>query len=154
MNFKELSESKYFRSILLVLGASTFTLLVFQAGLEMGYRRASFSYQGGEKYYQAFGPRQNKGSAREFPAPHGAAGRIVSTSLPTFVIEDREGFEKIVRLDKDTIVRRLRNEVKASDIKTDDFAIVIGAPNDKAEIVAKLVRLLPPPKEATTSTQI
>ncbi len=37
------------------------------------------------------------------------------------------------------------NDIKASDLKVDDSIMVIGSPNDKSEIEARLIRVLPPP---------
>jgi hypothetical protein len=45
----------------------------------------------------------------------------------------------------DTQVRKFRDAAAVTDLKTDDFVVVIGSPDDSAEIVAKFIRILPPP---------
>jgi hypothetical protein len=42
------------------------------------------------------------------------------------------------------MIERLRETVKISDLKVDDFVVVIGEPNDSGQIEAKFIRLLPP----------
>ncbi len=83
---------------------------------------------------------------------NGASGKIVKLSLPTFVVADDDGIEKIVVIGKDTLIRRLHDTITPADIKIDDFAIVLGTPNEKGQIAAKLIRLVPAPIETETAT--
>jgi hypothetical protein len=130
------------------VGGLVVLLLVFQAGIFVGYRRAAFSFGSGENFYRAFGrgpgpmgmPRGN-----DLFSAHGATGRIISVHLPTLVVEDRDGGEKVVLTNTDTQVRKFRDAAAVTDLKTDDFVVVIGSPDDSAEIVAKFIRILPPP---------
>ena len=88
----------------------------------------------------------------DLPEAHGAAGKIIKTELPTFVIEGTDKVEKVIRTDDDTSIRRFRESVAATDLKIGDFVIVIGTPNDAGEIEARLIRLMPPPPDSALAT--
>lgn len=150
--FDKIVKSPQFKRTLGVLGVLAVLLFVFQAGLHVGYRKAAFSYQLGNNYYRAFDgtrgmpfPGQPFEVRAPFPGAHGATGRIVSVTLPTFVIENSDQVEKVIRIDEGTEIRRFRESVEPSEIMANDFAIVIGDPTDDALIQAKFIRLLPPP---------
>lgn len=82
--------------------------------------------------------------AREqFGNPQGVSGKILKISLPTVVIEGQDGMEKVVLISDNTIVRHQRDSIKASDLRVDDEVILIGTPNDKSEIEARLIRIMP-----------
>lgn len=138
-----------FQRVLIGVGIFVIALLIFQAGVFVGFRKASFSFQGGDNYYRAFGEERRgpmQGMMHEgFPSAGGSIGRILTLALPTLVVEDRDGVEKTIRLSEDTVIRRGKDTLTPSLLKADDFIIVIGEPNAGAEIEAKLVRLLPPP---------
>jgi hypothetical protein len=51
--------------------------------------------------------------------------------------------EKIIVLQDSTDIRRFRDVIKSSDLKVDDNIVVIGEPNAKGQIEAKLVRVMP-----------
>lgn len=146
-------KSAPFQRVLIGMGILVIALLIFQAGVFVGVRKASFSYRGADNYYRAFGPEHGgptQGMMRDgFPGANSSAGRVVSLALPTMVVADREGVEKTIRITDQTIIRRDRVEVKADALQIDDFVVVIGAPNDTAEIEAKFIRLLPPPPDRT-----
>lgn len=153
----EVSRSKTFRVALWAVGGLVVLLLVFQAGIFIGYRRAVFTFGGGENYYRAFdrrpGPLGVPRGGDLFNA-HGAAGKILSINLPTFIMEDRDGAERVILISDDTQIRKFRNDATPSDLRQNDFVVVIGSPDDKAEIQARLIRILPPPPgmQSTTST--
>jgi len=127
-------------------------LLVFQAGVFVGYRKASFAYRFGDNYYRAF---DRKAPAPlgfplmdEFRASHGAVGEVMSVSLPTLVVAGPDSVEKTVYVSTGTLIRKFDAELKPEDIKTGDFLVVIGDPDENSQIQAKLIRMLPePPQE-------
>ncbi len=153
MTVKPILQSKLIAGVLVGIGITIAVLLVFQAGMVVGERRATFSYGLGERYYRgAFGgrPKMMMGSGHDgFLEAHGAAGRIISVQLPTLVIEGPDAVEKVVLVNESTTIRRWRETVPASELKVDEFAVVIGAPNDEAQVVAKLIRLMPSPATGT-----
>ena len=73
---------------------------------------------------------------------------IISLNLPKIVISEPNKLERVVIVSSTTLVRRFQEEAKVSDLKTGDFVVVLGNPNDVGEIEAKLLRIMPvPPQE-------
>lgn len=148
---KDYMHSKGFKKALCVIGVLIIALIIFQAGMFVGYRRAAFSYRFGDNYHQMFGVHRGEFSDRnrmgmfggEFSNTHGAIGRIISITLPTMMIEDRDGVEKVILLGSGTDIRRFRDAVKAEELKMGDTVVVMGSPNEDAQIDAKLIRLMP-----------
>ncbi len=125
-------------------------LLIFQIGEFVGYKKAAFSYQFGERYYKStfgrFDSRRNSYMGRmmnDFSETNGAVGRIIKIQFPTLILEGRDGVEKIVSIEASTTIKQLRNDLKSNDLKVDQNIMVIGEPNDKSEIQAKFIRVLP-----------
>ncbi len=156
-NIKEFIQSKAFRGVVIGIVTAIIILVIFQAGVFVGYRRAAFSYRFGDNYYHVFygrGPRLSSMPIRGgFLEGHGAAGKIVSLSLPTFVVSGPDNVEKNILLKSDTQIRSLDKSIRQEDLKINDFVVVFGAPNDNSQIEARLVRLLPPPENMSTSTK-
>jgi hypothetical protein len=141
MTLEKLSKSKIVRSILIGISVIVIALLIFQAGMSVGFHKASFSYKFGENYYKAFG------KGERMIGGHGAVGKIIRISLPSIVIESPENIEKIILLgENSTTIRRFRDVIKAEDLKVDDHIVVIGAPNEDSQIEAKLIRIIPAPE--------
>lgn len=159
MDIKNLLQSKKFRSILFGLVIIVIVLVIFQAGIFVGYYKASFSYRWGNNYHQTFGARERNmpmmGMFRGgFANPHGASGKIIKIVLPNVIVEDQDDVEKSVLITDDTEIREFRNLIKPEDLKVNDFIIVIGSPNDDGEIQARLIRLMPANMMNTTTTSI
>jgi hypothetical protein len=121
-------------------------LVVFAAGVEVGYMKAGFNYKFGEGYYRSFG-QGGMHPAGLVPGDvgqaHGVTGTIVNINTTGFVIAERDNTEKVVRISDDTIVRVLRGTIPASNLKVGDSVVVLGDPNANAEIEAKLIRVIP-----------
>jgi len=149
MDFKSLVQSKTLKGILWGIGVVVIALLVFQAGVFVGYRKASFSYRWGESYHRNFGGPAGgfipEFRGMDFMSAHGTFGRIIKIEPPLFIIESPEGVEKAILTSSDTSILRFREKISVSDLKTDEQAVVIGSPNSEGQIVAKLVRVMPPP---------
>jgi hypothetical protein len=155
MDLKQILESKLFKGILVGVGVAIAVILIFEAGIAVGYHKAAFSYHFGDNYYRIF---DDQGmipifSMREmgFPDAHGALGKIIKIDLPTLVIEEG-GTEKAILVGDDTVIRKFRETIKATELKVNDSVIVIGSPNDKGEVEAKLIRLVPQTSGSTTGT--
>lgn len=143
-------KSKTFKMIMILIGALVVILLALQIGMRIGFRKAGFSFRGGENYYRAFGDRSKNyfgmGMMRDdFPIAHGATGKIMQINLPTFVIEDQDHTEKIILTQDSTIIRQFREDLKLTDLKVDDLVTIIGSPNDSGQIEARLIRVMPGP---------
>jgi len=150
-NLKEFARSKSFHGILIGLCVAIIILLIFQAGVAVGHRKAAFAYKFGDNYYRAFDERGLRapfmiGLRGGLPDAHGAAGAIISLTLPTFVVGGPDNIEKVVMVRDDTIIRRFDGEIQPTDLTVDDFVVVLGEPNEDSQIEAKLIRVLPPPE--------
>ena len=159
-DIKEFTRSKTFRRILISVGVFICTLIIFQAGMFIGFRKASFSYRFGDNYYRAFGDRGPKPFRESmmgaFIESNGAMGKIISINLPTFVLLGPDNIEKVILIKNDTLIRHLDASATSSDLKVDDFVVAFGSPNENSEIEAKLVRVIPVPNNSpffNTKTQ-
>ena len=147
-DLKEFAQSRLFQRILMGISAVVLTLLIFQAGMFVGYRKAAFTYRFGDNYYRAFGnagPGERFFASRGGPFPggliegHGVAGKIVSINLPTFVVTGPDDIEKVILIGDGTRIRRFDTTLSSSDLKVDDFTVILGSPNDNSQIEAKLI---------------
>lgn len=126
-------------------------LVVFRAGMTVGFHKASFAFRGGDAFYRAFegrteGPRVIVRD--DFSAAHGVSGRIISVSLPTFTVSVPGQNEKIVVVSSSTVLRRFRDSASTTEIRANDFAVVLGEPDAQGRIDARLIRIAPPPMTA------
>ncbi len=146
MNFQEFFQSKKFKRILIGVGSLIVLLLVFQAGVFVGFRKAKFSYRWGENYHQMFGGSGNgfmrDFEGRDFIDGHGVAGIVVKIDSNKMVIKGQDGIEKVVVVSGKTSVKKGREDVKITELKTDEQVVVVGAPNENGLIEAKMIRVL------------
>lgn len=149
---KEKFKSHKYKNVLVAIGVLILALVIFQAGMFVGFRKASFSYGWGDNYRQTFdGPRGEFGmemmsgwpTGQGLPGAYGAAGKIISISLPTLVVIGPDNVEKVVLIKDDTLIREFRNVIIATDLQVNDQIVVIGAPNSASQIEAKLIRVMP-----------
>ena len=136
------------KRILLVCGIILAVLVGFKIGETVGYRKASFSYRWEDGYTRMFGPRGRGGLPPEFghdpfTDPHGVEGTIVQISLPSLIVSGKDGVEKTVTIDSETLIRKLSDSIASSSLATGDTVIVLGEPTDTARIEARLIRVLP-----------
>ena len=146
---KEFLRTSRFKKTVYILGALIVLSLAFHAGMAVGFHRAEFGHRFDQSYMNAYGRHPEMGKGRERDEPfetHGAIGKVLSVSLPTIVVEDKN-IEKVVRISSSTIVRHFRDHIDITTIKPNDFIIVIGEPNNNSEVVAKFIRMLPPPSD-------
>ncbi|HVT74889.1 MAG TPA: hypothetical protein VHD69_00500 [Candidatus Paceibacterota bacterium] len=148
------------RRIGIVLVAVIVMLLIFQAGVSVGYHKAAFSYRSGERYVRMVqGPDMNMGwtaaipTDDRFPASHGTAGRVVSVSLPSFVVASPDNREQTVTVSGATAVRMFRGNASTSDIQPEQFTVVLGEPDQSGVIQARFIRILPSGDGFGVSTQ-
>lgn len=151
------------KTTLLAIGALVVALLIFQAGIFVGYRKASFSYGAGDNFHRMFGPPEHRGMmpggmmnfpGDEFTSAYGTTGTIVKIALPTIVVAGTDKVEKTIVVNEKTILRIFRNDIVPADLRVGYNIIVVGAPNSSSQIEAKLIRVLPAiPATATTTTK-
>jgi hypothetical protein len=157
---KNILNSKIPKYILYTLGILIAIFLILQVGIFVGFHKASFGRDWGDNYINNFGPNRHNGlpiindNFINFPNSNGAVGKIIKIQLPSIIVSDKDGTEKVIIINNDTNIRLTRDDIKPSDLKVNDFIVVIGSPNSKGEIEAKLIRLLPlPPPDISLQGQ-
>lgn len=140
-------ESKILVRILYIAGIAIVLILIFSAGFSVGFHKASFGRAWGENYEKNFGmmPEHPEFGKDNFPNAHGAVGKIIKIELPTIIVQDKDQTEKVVLINENTKIQKMRQPVEQKDLKVDDFAVIIGSPNDKGQIEAKFIRIMPSP---------
>lgn len=151
MDTKKIFQSKKFKIALLGIACLIVALLIFQAGIFVGYRKAAFSYNWGQNYPRIFGAPPNgffnEFRDRGFISGHGTVGQIIKIEGNDIIIKGNDNAEKTIVVSDSTAIQSGRQSVKISDLKTDDFIVAIGSPNNSGQIEAKLIRLMPPPPD-------
>ncbi len=151
MDYNKFFQSRNFKIIIIGIGGLIVFLIIFGLGTMVGFKKANFSYRWAENYHQNFGgPRGGlfrDFSGRDFIGAHGVAGQIIKIDGLNLVIKGGDGVEKIVAVKEDTMIERFRDNIKLTDLKVDEYVVVIGEPNDAGQIEAKFIRVLPPPPE-------
>ena len=146
-------ESKILVKILYCVGIVIVLILIFSAGISVGFRKASFGRSWGENYERNFGMMSRDGIMQNrpflggdtFPNSHGAVGKIIKITLPTIIVQDKDNTEKVVLIKEDTKIQEAKINLKNTDLKIDDFVVIIGSPNTQGQIEAKFIRLMPAP---------
>jgi hypothetical protein len=161
MDINRFFQVKIFKWAIFSIAAFLIILLVFKVGMFVGVRKADFSCRWSDNYHRNFGgPRGGfLGGAddRDFIDAGGIFGQIIkidSASSTQFIIKGRDDIEKVVLVDKDTIIKRLKDAIKFSDLRVDDYIVAIGEPNQNGQIAAKLIRVMPPPPAPLGSTHL
>jgi len=161
---KEVLKESKVKNLIFVLGCILAGLIIFQAGMFVGFKKAGFSFRTGEEYFRQMNGRPNDqfmGINRgDFENSHGAMGKIISIKLPFIVVSEPQGSEKTIVISTSTDIKKFKGSIKSTDLKVNDFVVVIGSPTDNAEVEAKLIRIMPDPAgtpfgvQIGTSTQI
>ena len=157
METKKFVQSKKFRVLTIAVGTIAVALIIFWAGVAVGYHVAGFSYRFGDNYYRIFQdhrPGNLDIMHTELPGGHGATGSVASVALPNIIITEADKTEKIILVTGTTIIRSGQNTITAADIHTGDFIVVVGSPDTNSQIDAEFIRIVPAPTDGiATSTQ-
>ncbi len=146
--------SSFFRSRRFGLALKIFialasALLIFQLGMYVGFRKASFSYGWGNNYNQVFGGPAGdltRGfSGKDMMNGHGTAGTIASISGDGFVIKGGDGVEKMIIVTAKTSIIKGRTRLGPSDLRIDDRVTVIGQPQNNGTVNAEIIRVFGAP---------
>lgn len=147
-HLKKLFANKTYRYAIYGIGTLFILSLTFQVGMSVGYHKASYGRDWGEHYEKNFGMmrpdsmRSMMGGGR-FPMAHGAVGKIISVTLPTFILEDKDGTEKTVLLNETTLIKKAMERASSTELSANSFVVVLGEPNSNGQIEAKLIRIMP-----------
>lgn len=138
-------ESKFLFKILCGIGIVLIALLIFYAGINVGFHKAEFGRAWGENYERnfGFGPDHSLLGKDNFPNANGAIGKIIKIELPTIIVEDKDSAEKVILIDSNTNIEKMTAQITMNDLKVDDFVVVIGAPNTQGQVEAKFIRVMP-----------
>lgn len=145
-DIKKVFESKTSTKALMLIGFFIIALLIFSAGVSVGFHKASFGRAWGENYERNFGMRPNGPMFNQdhFPNSHGAIGKIIKIELPTIIVQDgKDNTEKVISISNDTKIQKMMTTIKAENLLVDDFVTIIGSPDDKGQIEAKFIRVMP-----------
>lgn len=150
--FSWLRNAKVLSGFLFGILAVALLLGAFGLGVKVGYRKAHFSFQWADNYHRNFGgPKQGwfrQFDDREFMDASGMMGQVLRAEGNILIVKGRDEAEKIILITDKTMLKRGRETLKITDLRVNDFVVVIGEPNDQGQIEAKLVRLMPAPPSA------
>jgi hypothetical protein len=130
-------------------------IMIFQAGMLVGYRKAAFSYHLHQNYFQNFGEAPGAMGFmgdRNAPNSHGSAGVIVSVASDAVTVSSPGRAEQVIKISSSTEIRKLGTTITEADLMPGNFIIVIGEPNTAGEIEARLVRVMPSPPTMASGT--
>jgi len=148
MNTNEFFKSSKFKALLCTIALFLGAVIIFEAGVAVGYHRAAFAYQWNENYFRdSHDPRSFFAvfsRDADDPNPHGAIGQVVSVNLPEFMVKGPDSPEQIVVTGPGTAFRLFHGDGTSTDLKAGQQVIVIGSPNDQGDIQASFVRIMPP----------
>jgi hypothetical protein len=151
MNYREIFQSKKFKIALLGIAGLIAALLIFQAGIFVGYRKADFSFNWERNYPRVFGTPPNnffnEFGDRGFINGHGTVGQIIKIDGYNIIIKGSDNVEKTIIVSDSTSIQSGRQSLKISDLKINDYIVAIGSPNNSGQIDAKFIRVMPPPNE-------
>lgn len=136
---------------------------IFQTGEFVGFRKAQFNCNLGKYYSHNFAPHHPRNRFKEFKGDvmnqkftnaYGANGRIIKVELPQIVVEDIDNTEKLINITSQTKIIEQRRQIIAPNLETNEFVVVIGSPNSEGQIDAKLIRVMPVPRDIFRSENI
>ncbi len=148
-DIKKVFESKVSTKILIIIGLAIVAMLIFSAGIFVGFHKAGFGRDWGENYERNFGMRSGgmMFGRDNFPNSHGAVGKILKIESPTIIVQDtKDNTEKIILIKDDTRIQKMMTNITANDLVVNDYIVVIGSPNSQGQIEAKLIRVMPSPE--------
>ncbi len=157
MDAKEIFKSKKFKIAILGIAGLIVALLIFQAGIFVGYRKAAFSYNWEQNYPRIFGAPPggffNDSRDRGYINGHGTVGQIIKIDNNTIIVKGNDNAEKTIIVSDSTTIQSGRQTIKISDLKVDDIIVTIGSPDNSGQIQAKFIRVMPPPPAAASATE-
>lgn len=148
---KKLVGTNIIKIALIVFGLLIAVVAIFHAGMMVGFRKASFSYQWDKNYNNLFmggpGHKIQGGNFRGkgFMDANSAFGSVIGVSSSTLIIKGDDNVEKSIFISSKTVIRRGPETIGSGDIKADDRVVVLGVPSSTGQIEARLIRLMPKP---------
>ncbi len=147
---KEIFESNTILKVIYCVGIIGIAFLIFRIGVFVGEKKEAFKNAWRDHYMENFDmssrPNFNSQKIDTHPNSHGAIGKIISVQLPTILVSDKNSVEKSIEIDSDAKIINGNETITAQDLKVNDFVVIIGLPNDKGQIDAKFIRIIPSPE--------
>lgn len=147
------NKSKLVWGILIGILCLVILLGVFQLGTMIGFQKARFACQWGEKYGAMIGmPLHGQGfdagpgpmmgwPQRGVPDANGGNGIVISVNGQSLIFKGPDGIEKTVVTTSNTKIREGNSDAVLTDILPEDRVVIIGSPNDRGEISASFIRV-------------
>ncbi|MEZ7820909.1 MAG: hypothetical protein QMB51_01215 [Patescibacteria group bacterium] len=157
----ELFNSKPFIIIIISTASLILLLLAFKLGVFVGFEKAKFSCMWNNNYNKNFdGPRGQKngfqppfsmnGEGLPMMDSRGLFGEVIKIDNNSLTIKDKDDVEKIVVITDKTTIREFKKDIKITDLKIDEKVVIVGEPNSSGQIEARLIRVLPEPKNSNS----
>lgn len=151
MELKSLIESKTAGKILFVIFILAIAFGIFQAGIFVGFHKASFMFNYGDNYYRNFGGQNFRngyggmmGGGMMFNGGgHGVTGKILNVEANKILIIGSDNIEKIINISSTTKIFERRNQIDLTDLKVDQNIVTIGNPDSSGQINANFIRVMP-----------
>ena len=140
--------SKKTRAILWIVGGIATVLVVFGAGMVVGYRQGIFASRFGRDYLANFrgGVSMMADVMPGGPPPlnqYGIAGTVlgVDPSSSVISVEGPSGDEGWVVVNGRTMIREENRTVPLTDVIPGNTIVVIGDPNGQGQVLARFIRV-------------
>ena len=154
MTFNSFFKSKIFIGIVVGLAELIVLLLVFRAGMVIGFHKVSYNYKWGENYEHLFGgpgPRgmgmmQPRGFVRDFNQDnfmpsHGVTGSVLKIDGNTLIIKALDNTETSLLISSSTAIQKDKTAIAVSAIHENDHVVAIGSPSTTGQIEVKFLRV-------------
>lgn len=142
-------QSKKWVAVLAIIFILCVILAIFEAGVSVGERKASFADRMGSDYTRVFGTSSGQlggFDGDDFPASHGVSGTIISVDPPYAFIKGPNNVEQTIRLGSTTTILKYHTAIGSGDLNEGDLIVVIGSPDaSSSDIDAHFIRVVPPP---------
>jgi len=147
MNSNIVLDSKLLKGIIIGLSIFIIIAVVFSLGVFVGTERANFTFKWASEYHRNFGGPQGGFlggmMGQEFTESNGVFGQIIKIDGQILSIKGADNVEKNILIGEKTSIVYQKKNIKISELKIDDNVIAIGDPNDKGQIQAELIRVMP-----------
>lgn len=143
---RSIAQSRPFLYIIYIIVALLAIVVVFQAGVSVGYQKAAFNQNMNEHYQDNFGPMHPGFIGPSIPNPNGAIGKIISVNGSLIAVEEPNNLEKSILVTDQTIIRQNHDEKTVQSLAPDQYIVVIGEPNNQGQIIARFIRIMPAPQ--------
>ena len=128
-------------------GIAFAVVVIFSFGMFIGEQKARFSSHWGDNYSREFGgppPPLGIGGPRGPFGGHGAAGIVIKKEATQLLLRGPDNAEKVILIDKATYFVKGRDKATLKDIKEISGIVVVGTPDNKGRIKARLIRIFAP----------